>query len=149
MTMGDKQDDHVESQLDELRKNHYKQRDPYGTTIDGHQITKDLALPIGRRISIEVIEGPRKGTIFLFPKGNVVIGRASEADLCIEDDKISRKHCIIEAFARDLIFISDLASTNGTLINGMRIRSVKLKDKDHIHVGRTVLLFKLEDEENS
>lgn len=149
MTKADKQDDHLESQLDELRKNHYKEKDPYGTTIDSHQISKDLAVPVGRRISLEVVEGPRKGAVYQFPKGNVVIGRAQEADLFIDDDKISRKHCVIEAFARDLCFISDLASTNGTLINGMRVRSIKLKDKDHIHVGRTVLLFKLEDEENS
>ena len=149
MTRGDKQDDHLESQLDELRKNAYKQKDPYGTTIDSHQIPKDLALPVGRRITLEVIEGPRKGMVYEFPKGNVVIGRLQDADLFIEDDKISRKHCIIEAFARDLVFISDLASTNGTLINGMRVRSIKLKHKDRIQVGKTVLLCKIEDEENS
>ena len=148
MSKADKHDDHLESQLDELRKSAYTSKDPYGTTIDGAQISKDLALPVGRRIILEVVEGPRKGMVYQFPKGNVVIGRAQEADLFIEDDKISHKHCIIEAFARDLVFISDLASTNGTLINGMIVRSIKLKDKDRIQVGKTVLLFKLEDEEN-
>jgi hypothetical protein len=139
----------VDSQLDELRKQAYKQKDPYGTTIEGAMSTKDLALPVGRKVSMEVIEGPKKGVVYVFPKGNVVIGRSSDADLCVEDDKISRKHCLIETFARDLVFISDLASTNGTHINGMRIRSTKLKDGDRIQMGKTTLLFHLLDEESS
>lgn len=137
--------DENDFQLDELRKSHYTPKDPYGTTIEGASIAKDLAVPIGRKITLEVLEGPKKGLTYQFPKGNVVIGRSHEADLALEDDKVSRKHCIIEAFARDLVFISDLASTNGTLLNGVRVRSTKLKDKDRIQVGRTTLLFHLED----
>jgi pSer/pThr/pTyr-binding forkhead associated (FHA) protein len=149
MAKDDKESAALDSQLNELRKKAYKKPDPYGTTIEGAQTARDLALPIGRHISLEVIEGPRKGLNFNFEKGNIVIGRAQEADLFIEDSKISRKHCIIEAFARDLIYIADLASTNGTFINGMRVRSTKLKDKDRIQVGNTVLIFHLEDEGQS
>lgn len=138
----------IEAQLDELRKKAYKEKDPYGTTIETALTNKDLAVPVGRKIWLEVLEGPKKGLKLVFPKGNMLIGRSPECDIFIEDDKISRKHCIIEAFARDLVFISDLASTNGTHINGMRVRSTKLKDKDRIQIGGTTLLFHLEDEES-
>ncbi len=144
MAGSDNHDNGESSQLDELRKNAYA--DPGGTTVADVSAARDLAIPVGRNIMLEVTEGPRKGLKFEFKKGNVVIGRGADADLTIDDDKISRKHCIIEAFARDLVFISDLASTNGTSINGMQIRSTKLKDGDKIGVGNSTMILHVEDE---
>lgn len=144
MAGSDNHDNGESSQLDELRKNAYT--DPGGTTVADVSAARDLAIPVGRNIMLEVTEGPRKGLKFEFKKGNVVIGRGADADLTIDDDKISRKHCIIEAFARDLVFISDLASTNGTSINGMQVRSTKLKDGDKIGVGNSTMILHVEDE---
>lgn len=144
MAGSDNHDNGESSQLDKLRKNAYT--DPGGTTVADVSAARDLAIPVGRNIMLEVTEGPRKGLKFEFKKGNVVIGRGADADLTIDDDKISRKHCIIEAFARDLVFISDLASTNGTSINGMQVRSTKLKDGDKIGVGNSTMILHVEDE---
>jgi len=126
-------------QLAQLRRGAYD--NPDSTSLIGPVEGRKLAVPIGKALELEVIEGPRKGLKYIFPKGNIVLGRTSEADLFIDDDKISRKHAMIEAFARDQVFISDLASTNGTFINGMRVRSLKLKNGDEIRIGRTVMKF--------
>ena len=135
---------HDEWEVNELRQKAYN--NPEGTTIDSSQATKDLELPVGREIYLEVVEGKKKGLKYKFRKGNVTIGRSKEtADIAIEDDKISRKHALIEAFSRELIFISDLASTNGTFLNGMKVRSIKLKEGDLIKVGNTTLLFQVKD----
>ncbi len=133
-------------QLEQLRRQAYN--DPDCTTVDGASKARELTLPLGKKLELNIIEGPQKGMGYLFPKGNLTIGRAPEADLTIEDDKISRKHAVIEAFSRDQIFISDLASTNGTFINGMRVRSLKLKDGDEIKVGRSVMKFTSRDVES-
>ncbi len=138
--------DHTE-QLEELRKSHYSDpdKDPGCTTIEGTSVSRQLQLPVGKELAFEIVEGPKKGVKFFLPKGNVIIGRTSEADLSIDDDKIRRKHALVEAFGSDQIFISDLASTNGTFLNGMRVRSIKMKDGDEIKFGATVMKFICKD----
>lgn len=133
-----------ELMVNKLRKKAYDQ--PDGTHIDGVQTARDLDIPVGREIYLEVKEGGKLGQKFKLTKGNVIIGRSrDEVDIVIDDDKISRKHALIEAFSRDLLFLSDLASTNGTYLNGMRVRSIKLKDGDTIKIGNTVFIFNLKD----
>jgi len=130
----------------ELRKKAYD--DPDRTTVEGPPAGRELSLPVDKELELEILSGPREGLKFKFPKGNIIIGRGGDADLTIDDDKISRKHAVVEAFSRDQIFISDLASTNGTYINGMRIRSTKLKDGDEIRIGKTLLKFSARDTES-
>ncbi len=133
--------------VQQLRKEAYD--DPERTAVEGPPAGRELGLPVGKELKLALHSGPREGLKFLFPKGNIIIGRGADADLTIDDDKISRKHAVIEAFSRDQIFISDLASTNGTYINGMRIRSTKLKDGDEIRIGKTRLKFSSRDTEGA
>jgi len=146
MSPENKKDKHQVEELEELRREAYN--DPDCTAVDGSTVGKALELPIGKELSLEMLKGPRKGLKYKFPKGNIIIGRSPEADIAIDDEKISRKHAVIEAFARDLVFLSDLASTNGTFINRMRVRSIKLKDGDEIKIGRTVMKFSSQDVES-
>lgn len=133
--------------VEELRKKAYD--DPERTALEGPPAGRELPLPVGMELGLEFLSGPREGLKFKFPKGNIIMGRGADADLIIDDDKISRKHVVVEAFSRDQIFISDLASTNGTYINGMRIRSTKLKDGDEIRIGKTLLKFSARDTESA
>jgi pSer/pThr/pTyr-binding forkhead associated (FHA) protein len=50
------------------------------------------------------------------------IGRGSEASLCIDDESISRSHCQIYLAPDESLQVRDLGSTNGTYVNGERIR---------------------------
>lgn len=53
-------------------------------------------------------------------KDNIVIGRSAKCDVVIPQDGMSRQHCQIELSNGEL-FITDLGSTNGVLIDGIRI----------------------------
>jgi len=139
MTPEEENEKEQTEQLEELRKTCYN--DPDCTAVDGAPIGKTLQLPVGMELSLDIVAGPKEGVKFVLPKGNIIIGRAPEVDLTIDDDKISRKHAIIEAFSRDQIYISDLASTNGTFLNGMRVRSIKMRDGDKLKIGKTVMNF--------
>lgn len=67
-----------------------------------------------------------------------VIGRHSENDLCIPDNRLSREHARIERFSDDF-YISDSRSSNGTTLNGARIRdAVALRNGDKINLGDAV-----------
>ena len=67
-----------------------------------------------------------------------LIGRNPTTDITLLDEGISREHAIIlfdpEAGSYE---IEDLQSTNGTKVNGKRIRSAVLTDGDEIAVGHT------------
>ena len=73
----------------------------------------------------------------------VVIGRDSHCDICIENSSVSREHCVIERQGVGLV-LRDLASTGGTFLDGNRLDEVRLTDGLEITVGPAVLKFVLE-----
>lgn len=112
--------------------------------LDLARAEEELKLPFRTNLYLEFLEGEQAGTRYQFPKGNIVVGRLN-ADLVVKDSDVSRRHALIEAYTRDKIFVKDLASTNGTWVNGQKVTYDKLKDGDKIRVGRTVLKFIVED----
>jgi predicted Zn finger-like uncharacterized protein len=99
-----------------------------------------LQLPAGKRLSLAILEGPDAGHVFRIDRPRVTIGRAN-ADLTLNDSEASRQHAAVEI--RDTAFtVSDLGSTNGTLIGGARIDgAVELTDKSEFQVGSTTLML--------
>ncbi len=76
--------------------------------------------------------------------GTLTIGRNKGSDICLPDDpKVSRAHCSIYYYKDTGSYaISDLKSTNGTILNGMRISNdVLLSDGDEISIGAARLRF--------
>ena len=63
-----------------------------------------------------------------------VIGRSSEADVCIKDAWASRVHCAIDR-DRQVLVVRDLDSRNGTFVNGRRIEVAQLRPGDRLTVG--------------
>lgn len=81
----------------------------------------------------------------------VMLGRALEADVRINDTGVSRQHAKITAQSGDGggppdYILNDLDSRNGTFLNGRRIRREKLENGDKITIGETMLRFDLLDE---
>lgn len=70
----------------------------------------------------------------------LVIGRLAECEVTLGDSNVSRRHA---AFTRegDGWAIEDLGSTNGTRLNGEKIKHARLRDGDLIEVGATQLRF--------
>ncbi|MEZ6138323.1 MAG: FHA domain-containing protein [Pirellulaceae bacterium] len=67
----------------------------------------------------------------------VVFGRSSQTDMPIPTDKMaSSRHFQVHREAGSL-FLLDLGSTNGTRVNGQRVRSAQLVDGDVIEAGNT------------
>lgn len=80
----------------------------------------------------------------IFPLNQNVlrIGRSPENAVTLEDEKVSRRHARL--FKKgDEWEIEDLESANGTRVNGVAVRSAKLKDGDRIEVGATTLRLEL------
>lgn len=79
--------------------------------------------------------------IFFLSKPITTIGRIESNDIVIPDPSISRHHAQIK-LANGEFFLSDLASTNGTFLNGKRITKASLKDGAQIAMGKIVLKFR-------
>jgi len=82
---------------------------------------------------------------------DVILGRAIEADVRVNDTQVSRQHARItavrdEAKKKTDYVLHDLDSRNGTFLNGRRVRREVLENGDKIGVGDTLLRFDLLDE---
>jgi len=106
-------------------------------------IDQDLRLPPGLNAVVECVAGADTGKTYRFTRGNVTIGRKT-GEIPLTDLEISRRHAVIELFGRDMIFLRDLGSTNGTYHNGQRVTVSRLRTGDTVGVGRSVLKLKVQ-----
>jgi pSer/pThr/pTyr-binding forkhead associated (FHA) protein len=80
---------------------------------------------------------------FRLPAGSVkTIGRSTGAEFIVDVALVSRLHCQLTA-SPDSLDVKDLGSTNGTFVNGRRVRAAQLKDGDRLRVGRCELVVRM------
>ena len=103
------------------------------------------AAPAAKRAALVIRTGGFEGTRFELASEETLIGRNPTTDITLLDEGISREHAIILFDAESGRYeIEDLESTNGTKVNGKRIRNVSLAPGDEIQIGQTVFQFVLE-----
>jgi len=71
---------------------------------------------------------------------SATIGRLSECDVVVDDPGASRQHATIRRTGSGFL-LTDLGSTNGTLVNDQSVQEHVLQDGDRITIGETVLEF--------
>ncbi|MFI2667629.1 FHA domain-containing protein [Micromonospora carbonacea] len=90
---------------------------------------------------LTVAGGPMRGASFRLGRTPQVIGRATTAEVSVDDPHLSRRHASVR-LSGDGVWLEDLGSTNGTWLNDRRIESPELlSDGDVIRLGRTELRF--------
>ena len=73
--------------------------------------------------------------------GSTVIGRGEAANVRLADVGISRRHARVD-FDGSQVVLTDLGSTNGTMVNGQRVSAVALNPGDVVQLGTTTLTFR-------
>jgi len=117
---------------------------PSGADL-GHEVpagTSVFEVPVARELSavFEVREPNRPPRTVPVTVRPLRIGRASDGDLVLHDARVSRQHARLHG--RDgVLVLTDLGSTNGTRVNGQRIREVVLGVGDQIAMGDTILVL--------
>ena len=90
---------------------------------------------------IRVEKGPDAGFTAAVPPGGASLGRSSQNDLVFHDETLSRHHCRIW-FDGGIPVVSDLATVNGTYVNGAAIaEDTRLSPGDTISIGATVIVL--------
>jgi hypothetical protein len=87
--------------------------------------------------------GTAGSKVFCLKASPLIIGRHESCDIILNDHSVSRRQAKIEYREGEYI-LTDLASTNGTFVNGKRITTHPLRDGDTIKAGTSLLFFKLE-----
>jgi Domain of unknown function (DUF4388)/Inner membrane component of T3SS, cytoplasmic domain len=94
---------------------------------------------VSEAFALKFISGKYQGGEFPL-KGDkqLIIGRSSELDMVLVEDMVSRKHAKI-TIESGRISIEDLGSTNGTFVNGEKVKTARLKEGDRILIGTSIL----------
>jgi len=95
------------------------------------------------RISyLVVLAGESVGRVIRLDKGlTMTAGRTRDCDIYCDCDNVSREHACFKVDGNGETELSDLGSTNGTLVNGKEIKTARLKDGDRISMGDMILRF--------
>jgi pSer/pThr/pTyr-binding forkhead associated (FHA) protein len=88
-------------------------------------------------------ESPEPFTFRILPGAIRTIGRSTGAQFIVDAALVSRLHCRVSAGATELQ-VDDLESTNGTFVNGQRVKQSSLKEGDRLGVGRVELVVSKE-----
>jgi tetratricopeptide (TPR) repeat protein len=93
-----------------------------------------------KSLELVVTTGNAAGKRFPLAAGGLLrLGRSSSNDICITDEELSRNHCMFETKQPGETSVIDLASANGTFVNGVQLgqSAQPLKAGDEIEVGAT------------
>lgn len=71
-----------------------------------------------------------------------MIGRRGDCDIVLDGTKVSRRHAQINSGAEGLLLV-DLASAHGTLLNGIKVTSERLRQGDVVTIGTHRLRLEL------
>lgn len=89
-------------------------------------------------VELEILERGTRRTAQLGAPFEV--GRTGEADVVLPDPEVSRRHARFEGH-NGLLYLEDLKSSNGTFLNGRRLRdAIEVRAGDEIDVGTTRLI---------
>lgn len=93
-----------------------------------------------RTIAVLSVEGSDPIQRFELTGDVISIGRSTSSGIALGDPNASRDHAAL-SFKDDAWWISDLGSTNGTLVNDTLIKERRLSTGDRIRIGSTVLTY--------
>ncbi|MHC4731517.1 MAG: FHA domain-containing protein [Planctomycetota bacterium] len=89
---------------------------------------------------LKVFAHGEERTVFL-GDDPVLLGRAKECDILLNDIKASREHAVIEPYGEGRWRVRDLGSGNGTKVNGRKVQRQLLEPEDVVQIGDAKVLF--------
>jgi len=92
-----------------------------------------------------IVNGPLAGTRYSLGGAEIVVGRAPLSSVVLNEPEVGWRHCQIRRQG-DRFVLTDLRTSSGTYVNGMRSAERWLEDRDQIGVGKTILMFRSQEQ---
>jgi TonB family protein len=94
-------------------------------------------------ITFQIYKGDEKLRTETLTQDIIKVGKLPSSHLRIEDDNVSRMHAVIEVTSPEEIFIIDLGSAAGTIVNGKKVNKTQLQNGDEIMLGDTRVVVEI------
>jgi len=116
---------------------------PHGTLMEPEEMYTMLEAHEGaaQALAASVIQlkgrgGPYDGTVFSLDKALLTVGRTDENDIVVDDPSVSRRHAQLRlAIQGDRFTVLDLRSSNGTFVDGERIKRTECGEDSVVRFG--------------
>lgn len=112
------------------------------TLVEGEPEPAPASSATGGEAAIVLLEEGHEARTYQLHKQSVAIGRLPECDIVISDPGASRRHATVTREDGGEYVLTDLGSTNGTIVNDEPVGEHVLSDGDRITIGNTVLEFR-------
>lgn len=96
------------------------------------------------QLTLVMVRDGSENRAFPIKKESTVIGRREDCDLRIAIEAVSRKHCRVLVGSR--LEIEDLGSSNGTFVNGTKVKRSEISAGDTIQVGPVAFVVQIDGE---
>ena len=97
-------------------------------------------------VTVKVYRGDELVRTEHFTRDIIKIGRLASAHLCLDDDRISRIHSVLEVAPDGVVSIIDMGSAEGTFVNGRRVSKGPVRAGDEIKLGGLRLVLEGSEE---
>ncbi len=95
---------------------------------------------------LTILSGSWVGRTYQLGPGRLLVGRAPDSDIALDDEGVSRRHALFVCTPDGKVSVEDLGSTNGTSVDGTRIEVHELRGGEKLRFGSaTVFKFELRD----
>lgn len=91
--------------------------------------------------TIKIVSKELKGKTFKLTKDQYLVGRTEECDICIQNSAVSSRHCTLTREESGNYLLTDLNSTNGTVVNGRKTQEKVLQNSDIIRIGSIEIIY--------
>jgi len=110
-----------------------------GSAPVGSGVHRDLASGAAMLV---VHRGPGEGTEYSLPKSSevIVVGRAEESEVFLDDVTVSRRHAEFRHGAQGWS-VRDVGSLNGSYVNRVRVDDQQLRGGDEVQIGKFRFIF--------
>ena len=148
ITIFDWQIEFCENQVSEARRSHQTQLTTL-TQASGTDATKIISFGSdGKTFKILnplliITDAAGRKTNVALRKKSVVLGSDESCDIVIKDETVSKKHVSVKITDTGFL-VTDLDSTNGTLVNNARIKDMIIREQQNLTIGNTTVTVSLQ-----
>ncbi len=90
---------------------------------------------------LQMVQGPGAPKDFDLFADELVLGRASDADIPINSTDLSRRHVRFKKSGGQFT-VEDLGSCNGVYLNGLKVHAAVLHEGDNVQLGTVVFIYR-------